>query len=679
MAGPCVGAVCPIAPTMVTGIAVRQPVPPASTTPRHPIANTLVGPMPVAIAIDSINGLLLIADQALPLIHRVRISDGTLDTPIATGVPVRDVVVTPRVPDSYDIVPDTRPGAIAGTLAPRPTSEITFSRYLYAIDDTDGSVLAIEYSTPGAPGFGGVIAVDVEGSLRADRIPMPIVARTLEIVTPQFDTCAADPRFAPTAPDACTPVPFDPTRNQYGFGLCTPTQTAPVGVPPSPTLLRGVFLVVAGADGGMRIVDVYDLDAPCRGRAFGVTDPSMLTPDCTSPTVTGDNVLSIRRHRPRSQQLLTNFVTLINGPSVLFPGGGTQVLGNDGRAPTSGSGMAADNVPTLGSITCPAPLAQVWPDPTMDATDHVVCSLTDPFAAIQETWSATYQGPIPGTYTTSGNPGPMPVRMPDGNSYWVINTRTDYCLRGVIGSNDAQTGAIGDEALYHGDLLAITGAMNDAQLNHVECRNAVGIAQIGEPQQPILFPIHSAYTMPPGQTTPYTGQIWIPTNTLAVGRRTTIDDVIRICFQDMLLTMDVRSQNAYTVTGSRTAFLSRVARDTALPSSGRCTYGSSTDTLLNGHAFHGHVFHNARIAFEPRIGVGQVPQDLTEIRMVLTGGPTQLGLDLSLSLGGTRAMALPGQLHYVPSMWGLYAIETERRGLVEMTLRPLSVTNTVYQ
>lgn len=706
--------------------------------PRTPDVGIDTDPEPVAIAIDHDNGWILVADRALPLIHRVNMADGTLLAPLAPGVPVRDVVVTPRVPDSYDVVADPLAGTCAapstlhpfGSVVPAPASAITFSRYVYAIDDTDGTVLAIEYSNPAdAARFGAVIPVDVRGARRSDRLAMPIVARSLEIITPQYDTTAADPRQTPAGPDPCTP-PLE--GNPNGYGLCLPSSTAP-SQPPSPQVLRGVFLTVAGADGAVRFVDVYDLDAPCRGRTFGAVLPidtgtrlpDITGTDCVDPTINGDLAVYIRRHRPRVQQLLTTFVTVTTGPTVYFAGGGSVVLGTDG-VPTGSSTpqpcsmdtdcttmglvcranvcVSPNEVPSLrlfddqgadpALLACPSGLGMVWGETAPNANGSgthdvpVVCSLVDPFAAISETWSATYEGTIPGTFTSSAN-----AHVESGAFTGVIDTRLDYCSLGVIGRQDAERNGLpidAPEQHYHGDLLAITGVMPEANLENAMgplCRQVVNISQIGEPQQPILVRIDRAFSLPTGMPSirdPYTGRLVIdPATPLenrgadATGHVPTISDAIQ-CFGDTLLTIDVRSFQAFTVGGTRSGYQTRIIRD---PADGGCIYdATNTDVLRQGHAFNDVLFHNARIAFRPT-GVTQttLTNERAEIRIVLTGGPSQLGIDLSASSTGVRSMALPAGLRYSPEMWALYAIETERRGLVEMTLRPLAVTNTAYQ
>ena len=112
---------------------------------------------------------LLVADAALPVIHRFSIGENgalTALDPLPTGVPVRRIAVTPLVPvDSNDAT--------------------EMARYLYAIDATDQSVLVMDYME-GSATFGGLIPVST-GTGRSDRIELSADARSLGILTPGYD------------------------------------------------------------------------------------------------------------------------------------------------------------------------------------------------------------------------------------------------------------------------------------------------------------------------------------------------------------------------------------------------------------------------------------------------------------------------------------------------------------
>lgn len=679
--------------------------------PRDPMVDpSATVPEPVAFTFDVDDGLILVADRAFPLIHRVRIADGTLDTPLATGAPVRDVVVTPRVPDDYELVTDPLHGtgcpAYHGAAAVVPDPTTTFSRYVYAIDDTDGSVMAIEY-TAGNASFGAVLGVDVEASVRPDRIPMSSVARSLEILTPSYDVAAADPRIPPPEDAACQ------RQNPRGYGLCLPSDPAP-SQPPSPTVLRGVFLAASMADGTVRLVDVYDLDAPCRGRAFG--DGANATADCTSPTVTGDSAVYVRRHHPRVGTLLTDFVNLGTGPTVFFSSGSSETLNDNGTPRANGTtdaGPQASGTPYLAPLdppACPTGMGQVWGTPD----GPVVCAIIDPFSSTAETWSAVYQGTIPGTVTQSANPVFV------GDTFTgEIRTRVDYCVRGSIGSEEAAAVAAAHpdvpEASYLGDVMAITTTMpSDQVTDRALCRAVLGISQVGETQLPVLVRVQHVGT-PDDLAEPFIGRITIDPATLLEDRVTayptlracpadpqtcastdpahpnsycdtasntcfaypTIADALT-CYGDTLLTIDMRSYRSFTVSGTRSGFLNRVVRG----ADGNCTFDvdpTHLSPLLQGHAFNGVEYDNPRIRFRPTGVPGPTPLvDRSEIRLSLTGAPAQGGVDLS-SASGSRTLSLPGSLLYSEQMAALYVIEQQRRGLLELTLRPLSVSPVNYQ
>ncbi|NIR41370.1 MAG: hypothetical protein GWN07_36500, partial [Actinobacteria bacterium] len=89
---------------------------------------------------EGVEDELLVADRELPLIYRFTIgADGTLteQAPLAPGVPIRDLAVSPFVSAT----------AVGGM----PEGSV---RYLYAIDDTDQSVLVMDYSDPASADFG---------------------------------------------------------------------------------------------------------------------------------------------------------------------------------------------------------------------------------------------------------------------------------------------------------------------------------------------------------------------------------------------------------------------------------------------------------------------------------------------------------------------------------------------
>jgi hypothetical protein len=204
-------AVCPD-----TAIGLVSPSAPEATIEPSPPADELGPPAPVRIVVERDDSgapvALLIADAAWPVIHRYELTTDTFDVPYRTDGPVRDLALTPPVPDSLD------PGSPS-------------RRYVYAIDAGDGTVMVLDHASR------HVLPVQSATAARPDRLPFPAPARALEVIA---------------------------TRDPGG--ICRRDDA-----PPAPDVLRGVFVAVALSDATVRIVDVLDGDAVCRSGP-GCTD-----------------------------------------------------------------------------------------------------------------------------------------------------------------------------------------------------------------------------------------------------------------------------------------------------------------------------------------------------------------------------------------------------------------------
>ena len=123
-----------------------------------------LSPRPVRAHVDAESDppVLLIADGALPLVHRFTLdaSGATAIAPLHAGAPLRDLVVSPTVPAEIGLEAASAP-----------------SRYLYAIDAEDGSILVMDYE-PSSPDFGAVLSV-TPAVLESDRITLSASASRL--------------------------------------------------------------------------------------------------------------------------------------------------------------------------------------------------------------------------------------------------------------------------------------------------------------------------------------------------------------------------------------------------------------------------------------------------------------------------------------------------------------------
>jgi len=593
------GRYCPADP------AVFAAAPLPTITPRDAMPlDTVARPFVLAVGRE-----LLIGDRALPLVHRIDLATRAALTPFAVGAPIRALAVTPEVPVSYD-----------------PSSPIR-ERYVYAIDDQDGTVLALEYSDPASPTFGGVLPIGTGASTRPDRMPFLVGARTLEVLRPQYDELE----------------PFERVCNPVDFGdAAGPTHSS----------LRGVFLAVGMTDATVRFADIFDSDAPCRGRVEGETA------DCGSTT---ESFVYVRRHRPRIGERRTTIGVTASDVSMIVNGATTR-LTVDGAA-TAGPGLDA--------IPCPAGLSPIFAtDEQRTRREGRVCGHADPHEAVSEIWSAAWQGPLSGTASSTGN-----FEMLDDSTV-TLDARVDFCAAGVLGTDDvAAIGAGEPEAGITGDMIAITTTLPSSVTDDATCQAVAGIEGSNQSPRPIFIPIRAALGQPDGLREPYRGRLLFDLDAPVLDRTTaglTLADVLR-CFGDELVRFDVRARDAFSVIGSRTGQRHRVVRGT----DGACEIDTTLPATRVARALPGRVYENALIAFR----IPNAPAaDATELRVTIGTVPAMLNIDVgAITTGAQRGLALPSDVVWNDVYQRMYVVDVERRGLIELTLQPLQYTSSRFE
>lgn len=537
-------------------------------------------PQPSALVVDATAAtpVLLVADAALPVIHRIPISAAGLDAEIdgvATELPTRDIATTPVVPTAVD-----------GSGA---------ARYLYALD-VQGDVMAIDY-TEGAT-FGQILSVGVAEARSTDRMAFLPLATTIEVITPGFD-------------------PENPT-----LGLCAPPAEVSVGA----NRLHGVFLSVGFADGTVRLADIYDLDAPCRGEAGacvgGAGDSST------------DIVAFIRRNRPRiGEVILTEIGT--TGSVAFQANGATWPITVMGETASTGA------LPELEArATCANGFVDAYPRDEMNMP--LICTLADPWNALVESWTAQYEGIVVG-----GDAG----RFSTGNTFLA---EAAFCNAGVLGSgNLPASDASVPESLGPGlgDQLVITSLLPPGE-TRAECQAYVATDGATGIRLPLAFEITRAFAdrLELGEM---------------IGRPDIFDsarsiDALRDCFGE-LVSFSVRTHGAYIVSGSRSGAPSRVVSGDG----GACTVDTTLDVALQNRAFGGVPFANRRVAFT--ISALDGVTNTTSLHFNIGGVPLQLGADVGL---------LPTEMHFSDVDGYLYVVDTASQALVRLQMNEFRVLNT---
>ena len=589
--------------------------------PRDPVGET-ADPQPIELTIDPVENVLLVADKAKPLIHRFQLgTDSETPTPavaldpINVGVPTLDVVVTPAVPETF----------LAGTT---PNTDAT-QRYLYAIDATDGSVLVVDY-TEGSPTFGAVLPV-YSGGTPTDRLDLGDgLATTLSVLTPDY-------------PEDATTL-----DSNLFCDLGEPDDTEEA----TPRFLSGVFLSVGSSDGTVRIVDVFDLNATCRG---GQYTPALL--DCTDPFDPSDVVVSIRRNRPRIGVFVTQDLSVSGTPGIRFNQSSGGFNESTGRLDTQ-------IAPGLNPVTCPDNWINLFGDP-----DPLICGNDEPWAAPSERWDAEWEEAIPfaigvGSLETESLSGEL--------GEWLVAEDASLCLFGVLGTlnavgldpSDPESGYLGDQLVITGELPPVTQQLEE--LMPGDCARFVDNEDDLD-DNPVSFAIVEARQ----------GELRLGN---ALGTGYTFQEVLD-CY-DGVVSFEVRTRGAYTVIGTTAGFLNRVtAADVGDPQSA-CTIDPARpidvddpSTYLNGRAFQERPYLNPFVTFEisdfPEPTPDPPPIDTRSLITFTTDNrASELQFRTGLLPSGQTVSSLPESLVYLKLDDRLYLADVAA-GFAIITLQPL--------
>ncbi|MFK8003943.1 MAG: hypothetical protein AB8H86_30545 [Polyangiales bacterium] len=534
---------------------------------------------PVSLVV--VDDVLLVADAALPVIHRFSIGeDGALSAlePLPTGVPVRRIAVTPEVPAD-----------VPGLSGP--------ARYLYAIDATDQSVLVMDY-TAGSETFGGIIPVRA-GTERNDRLDLPADARSLGILTPGFPG------------SMCT------ERNNEG-----------------PTVLRGVFLAVGQTNGAMSIIDVLDLDAPCR----------------VSAEVCEQEQTFVSRHSERIGSTLSNRdgFRIAGTPTLTLDGSPGQIAGD---------GSTSASLRLTGALgECPA---------FMGGAGFNICVSTDPYSQVSDVWTATYQDDF-----LSGGRGRFA-----GSAFSVSASDGRFCERGAIGRDDISASNLTDvdpELGYQGDALVITSPPTASRVeSNPECARYVD-PEDGREFKPIRFQILSAAN----------SELELGAETVSTafglldGTAPDYERVFR-CYERTLFRYEVQVRKAYLVAGRDAGSVHRVI-DTASGCRinsgplGQPVIEGNSSTYRNRIAQIGRPFVNAHVAFTIDTSNDLSLSSESILTFNVTGAPVPLAADVGSRGSAARRPALVEQVVYNPVTSKLYALDSNSDGFVEYQLAPLT-------
>jgi hypothetical protein len=364
----------------------------------------------------------------------------------------------------------------------------------------------------------------------------------------------------------------------------------------------------------VRIVDVWDHDALCRG-----IDGS--SPECTGATGadTSDAIIFERRHRPRIGGLLSSGPSVTAAPAITTPGA---------AAPTD-----AVLAPLA---SCPGVLTNGFPVDALPGETQV-CIGADPWNTIGQTFTATYEGPL--VYQTLGYFDDDPLTR------LFHAPGVDFCMSGAIGNVEADLArGVPSFQSGQGDQLVIVGDLDDATAASDACAPYAADPLHGR----VAFAIEHAFA---------NGDLLLgPQISNGSGTPITGDDVASAlaCFTQ-LVGFEVRTRGSWLVRGSSSGVLNRVRAGV-----GDACVADPADTTLDGlesRAYAGVPFASRETAFE--IGVSDAPAPGTIVSFSIGTVPTGLAVPVG---------SLPWAMRYSPVDQKLYVVDAVLRGLSRINL-----------
>ncbi len=420
------------------------PAPPPSNAcvPATPTGDTLAEnftPLPAGITLD--DKLLYVADRSAPVIHR-----------IALPTPCEPNEISPLVTNSTE---DPGRPVFTSRVAISPLT-LDLERYLYAIDNIDGSILVYNVSD----GAAGALPLERPNAASnpfqpTDRIRFGSPPRDIIIVQHQNDEVDA-------STGSTVPVRCDSDPGSSGPGTAYQT-SAGFDSGAGPRNLRGVFSFAVLESGDIVVIDVDDYDAPCRGpvdqqAAAGCGEPLAAGPLKTSGEFSCNVVAP---HQPRSEgYLLFTEGVADNQPGLtqlpaLFDADGTllrpdaEAMDEEETTATPRMRATVSDAATL-VVVVGSTLEQLNPANGLlqtgsdmdDPSEHTLTmNLADPRAHIlDQNWSVTYEGALPGF----GNRFAELLRTTDG--FELRELGSSFCSRGVRSATAAEA-AFTDEGM----------------------------------------------------------------------------------------------------------------------------------------------------------------------------------------------------------------------------------------
>ncbi len=567
--------------------------------PFRPPSGPLVA-TPGSLVFDPDGRRAFVTDERLPVIYEIAFDAAYQSTlrVIQVGVPQRALAVTPTLPVSLE--------------------EGAPSQVLYAIDNTDGSVFAVEVH-PEHPDRDALLPVSALPQ-RAYRMDLGAAAESLAVVSPSAQGERCD----------------DPSST--------------LGVAAQGAQLRGIFLAVGLLDARIQLIDIVDRDALCRG-----------TQVCGGNPQSGIEVAyAMQRHRPRLAQNVTQLPTLSRQPSFAAEGGRTRIA-FDGVTDLP----AAPRLESLAA--CPSGQSIVYP-PLGVNEPPLICALADVWEDQAQNWTIRFEGSLPGTEDRLG-------RLRTSSEGWQVESAEGrFCERGVLGA--AQAAALSGRFAsssgdYGGDLVALRAS--EAQVRSLEPSDPCRTLLEGDDGTPRVFLFPARDTFSDRVTINATSRLGVPAETLAFCAGETLRFEVRA---DAAFMVAGSVGGAPSVLRALSSGRCEVDSNLAFSADNPMTWIRSRAFAGETFANQQVAF---RISADRNTGEPTaIPGRVVVLEFSVDNRSRPLEVDLVLQRQSRQSRgSLPAILRYNAGDRRLYVVDTIARRMWQVTLQPLRVTGRV--
>jgi hypothetical protein len=371
-----------------------------------------------------------VADAELPVIHWFDLSGGV----------VREI---PSLLLSRERDPSRTVHARSLAVSP-PTRDR--KRYLYAVDDKDGSLILFDITDPATSPRSPLLRPHPEVNPFQEVDRLAFGAPVAHVAFAQHDWPVLTTSKAALSGLLCTPQDGEAGR-LYGEDAATD-----IGAGLGPRRLRGVFAFAVLTNGQLATIDVDDWDASCRrptDMSASVAPVSSVVgtmPNKPSdpygypqtPAASGEQFFPVSApFRPRSSEQIKNDTT--RGNRIPRLDSAIQLVAKDGALETL-LGAGSDQNPIL--VATNDNLRQVARDPNNLAIADIRMSFETPEVHLSQDWSVAYEGALP---TVDPESFALNIESDDDEQSLLLRRASaGFCGRGI---EDQRIGAARAQAI----------------------------------------------------------------------------------------------------------------------------------------------------------------------------------------------------------------------------------------